>query len=35
MKNNLILGIVGGAIASIIGAAIWASVTIATGWQLT
>ncbi len=34
MRNNLILGAVGGAIAAIIGAAIWAGVTIATGWQI-
>lgn len=34
MKNNLILGAVGGTIAAIIGAAVWAGVTIATGWQI-
>ena len=33
-EQNLLLGIVGGFVATLIGAAIWAAVTLATGYQI-
>lgn len=34
MKNNLLLAILGGLVAALIGAAIWAVVTVSTGYQI-
>lgn len=33
-RNNLVLGIIGGLIAAIVGAAIWAGITVITGMQI-
>ena len=34
MKNNIALAVVGGAVSALIGAAIWAVVTVSTGYQI-
>ena len=34
MKNNIPLAILGGGLAALIGAAIWAGITLATGYQI-
>lgn len=33
-SNNLVVGVLGGAIAALVGAAAWAAITVATGWQI-